>query len=179
MNARSCKHLKSLLGDSYEEARIRLKNPDAPPPKGKPASKAKKPASTSKSSASNSKAAQKPASKRKRAVEDDVEEEDAEEDKQPVKKRTRSKPESTASNATTKDAAKVASSKEEDDVKMDDIQEEVKGGDGDDAAEDELASINGVKPKILMADGEEKEVSSLTRLVSSVPSAWVGVLIGG
>ncbi|KAF9490955.1 hypothetical protein BDN71DRAFT_1422178 [Pleurotus eryngii] len=159
VNARSCKHLKSLLGDNYEEARIRLKNPDAPPPKGKPASKAKKPTSTSKSSASNSKAAQKPASKRKRAVENDVEEEDAEEDKQPVKKRTRSKPESTASSASAKDTAKVAPSKEED-VKMDVIQEDK--GNEDDAAEDELALINGVKPKILMADGEEKEVSSLT-----------------
>lgn len=179
MNARSCKHLKALLGDDYEEARIRLKNPDAPPPKGKPASKAKKPASTSKSSASNSKATQKPAaSKRKRAVEDHVEE-DPEEDKQPVKKRTRSKPESTASNASAKVTAKVAPSKEEDDVKMDVVQEEVKEGDADDVPEDELASINGVTPKILMADGDEKEVSSLTRLVSSVPSPLVGVLITG
>ncbi|KAL4264891.1 SWIM-type domain-containing protein [Pleurotus pulmonarius] len=164
VNARSCKHLKSLLGDDYEEARIRLKNPDAPPPKAKPASRAKKPASTSKSSASNAKAAQKPAaSKRKRgAADEDDEDEAAAEDKHPVKKRTRGKPESAVSNASAKGTAKAAPPKEADDVKMDDIQEEGKGGDVGDAPEDELASINGVTPKILMADGEEKEVSSLT-----------------
>jgi DNA ligase 1 len=41
VNARSCKHLKSLLGDKYEEARMKFKNPDGPPAKGKPASEAK------------------------------------------------------------------------------------------------------------------------------------------
>jgi len=44
VNARSCKHLKSLLGDKYEEARLKLKNPDGQSkgsPKKKPASKAK------------------------------------------------------------------------------------------------------------------------------------------
>lgn len=30
MNARSCKHLKSLLGEKYEAARVKLKNPDGP-----------------------------------------------------------------------------------------------------------------------------------------------------
>jgi hypothetical protein len=32
-------------------------------------------------------------------------------------------------------------------------------------AEDELAEINGIKPKVVMVDGEEREVSSMTRQV--------------
>ncbi|KAE9402549.1 hypothetical protein BT96DRAFT_964719 [Gymnopus androsaceus JB14] len=49
VNARSCKHLLSLLGEEYEEARLESKNPGGPPPKGFPvrkARKATKPAST-------------------------------------------------------------------------------------------------------------------------------------
>jgi hypothetical protein len=34
--------------------------------------------------------------------------------------------------------------------------------------EDELAEINGIKPKVVIADGDEREVSSMTR--SIVPS---------
>ena len=34
VNARTCKHLKELLGDKYEAARVKLKNLDGPPPKG-------------------------------------------------------------------------------------------------------------------------------------------------
>jgi hypothetical protein len=30
-------------------------------------------------------------------------------------------------------------------------------------SQDELAEINGVKPKVLLLDGEEKEVSSMSR----------------
>jgi hypothetical protein len=30
-------------------------------------------------------------------------------------------------------------------------------------AKDELVEINGIKPKVLMADGDEREVSSQTR----------------
>jgi len=44
VNARTCKHLKSLLGDNYEAARLKFKNPYGPPSKGaakKPASKTK------------------------------------------------------------------------------------------------------------------------------------------
>ncbi|KDQ57285.1 hypothetical protein JAAARDRAFT_35922 [Jaapia argillacea MUCL 33604] len=51
VNARSCKHLKEILGDAYEAARLRLKNPDGVPPKSKgkaPASKGKAPASKGK-----------------------------------------------------------------------------------------------------------------------------------
>ena len=43
MNARSCKHLKELLGDKYEAARMKLKNPyGAPPTSRKTAGKRKK-----------------------------------------------------------------------------------------------------------------------------------------
>ncbi len=43
VNARSCKHLKSLLGDKYEAARMKLKNPHGSQgsPKKKPQSKTK------------------------------------------------------------------------------------------------------------------------------------------
>ncbi|KAJ3737292.1 hypothetical protein DFJ43DRAFT_253016 [Lentinula guzmanii] len=34
LNARSCKHLLSLLGEQYEEARLEYMNPGGPPPKG-------------------------------------------------------------------------------------------------------------------------------------------------
>ncbi|KAF8627948.1 hypothetical protein AX17_006101 [Amanita inopinata Kibby_2008] len=38
VNARTCKHLKSLLGDAYETARLKFMNPDGPaPPSSKPA----------------------------------------------------------------------------------------------------------------------------------------------
>jgi DNA ligase-1 len=44
-NARSCKHLRALLGDAYEDARLKLKNPDGDTfgqnSRAKPASKAK------------------------------------------------------------------------------------------------------------------------------------------
>ncbi|KAK0230154.1 DNA ligase/mRNA capping enzyme [Armillaria fumosa] len=45
VNARSCKHLKSLLGDKYEAARMKLKNPHGSQgsPKKKPQSKTKTP----------------------------------------------------------------------------------------------------------------------------------------
>jgi DNA ligase-1 len=54
-NARSCKHLKTLLGDEYEDARVQWKDPEGfaarskgkTPAKGKDAAKSK-PASTSK-----------------------------------------------------------------------------------------------------------------------------------
>ncbi|KAF9020124.1 DNA ligase/mRNA capping enzyme [Hymenopellis radicata] len=83
VNARTCKHLKELLGDAYEIARLKLKNPDGPAPTS---SKANKPAS---------KGARTP-SKRKRGQDDDDEDEDEEdededEDGQPAKK-TRTQP---------------------------------------------------------------------------------------
>ncbi|KAF5380940.1 hypothetical protein D9615_003941 [Tricholomella constricta] len=60
VNARTCKHLKSLFGDTYEEARLKLKNPNGPPPKGV----AKKPPPKAKAQA-------KPVSKRKKADDDE------------------------------------------------------------------------------------------------------------
>ncbi|KAL9713272.1 hypothetical protein Ac2012v2_004512 [Leucoagaricus gongylophorus] len=47
INARTCKHLKSLLGEAYESARLLKKNPNGPPPK----SAAKKARSKGKSEA--------------------------------------------------------------------------------------------------------------------------------
>ncbi|KAG5643488.1 hypothetical protein DXG03_000876 [Asterophora parasitica] len=99
VNARTCKHLKSLLGEKYEEARLKLNNPHGIPPKGavkKAAPKAKakaapkrkkaaddgdeddaKPAKRTRKPAS----ASKPASKGKgKATKDEEEDEDAEED---------------------------------------------------------------------------------------------------
>lgn len=73
VNARTCKHLKSLLGEKYELARLKLKNPNGPPPKGT----AKKPASKAKAKA-------KPVSKRKKA--DDDEDDEDEDDAKPAKK---------------------------------------------------------------------------------------------
>ena len=66
VNARSCKHLISLLGEKYEAARVKLKNPHGPPLKGskKPASKAK------------AKAKAKPPVKRKRRGDDDDDDDD-------------------------------------------------------------------------------------------------------
>ncbi|RDB20051.1 DNA ligase [Hypsizygus marmoreus] len=72
VNARTCKHLKSLLGDKYEAARLKSKNPHGPPPKGP----AKKPASKAKA---------KPPSASKRKKADDAADEDVEDNK-PAKK---------------------------------------------------------------------------------------------
>lgn len=41
VNARTCKHLKGLLGEEYENARLFLKNPDGPQPKVKSRGKGK------------------------------------------------------------------------------------------------------------------------------------------
>lgn len=49
VNARSCKHLRQLLGDAYEDARLALKNPDGFKPQSK--SGGKKPATRSKKAA--------------------------------------------------------------------------------------------------------------------------------
>ena len=71
VNARSCKHLISLLGEKYEAARVKLKNPDGPPLKG-----SKKPASKTKA-----KAKAKAPPKRKRRNDDEDEDEDEDDDK--------------------------------------------------------------------------------------------------
>ncbi|GLB34971.1 putative DNA ligase [Lyophyllum shimeji] len=79
VNARTCKHLKSLFGEKYEEARLKLKNPDGPPPKGA----TKKPVSRAKA---------KPALKRKKANDDDEDEDDVEPAKRARKAVSASKP---------------------------------------------------------------------------------------
>lgn len=65
-NARSCKHLRQLLGDAYEDARLTLKNPDGFKPGAKSAGK--KPAS------------KKPATRAKKAAADGDEEDDDEDE---------------------------------------------------------------------------------------------------
>ncbi|KAK2459959.1 hypothetical protein APHAL10511_008044 [Amanita phalloides] len=100
INARSCKHLKSLLGDAYEAARVQLANPDAP----KPASKSKKqPAKTGKG-------------KRKRGVQD--EDEDEEKAEKPRSKKTRqTKPASKADNGDEEESGGETSEGGADDAK--------------------------------------------------------------
>ncbi|KAJ7750468.1 DNA ligase/mRNA capping enzyme [Mycena maculata] len=107
VNARTCKHLRELLGDDYEAARLKWKNPDGPPLK--PASK-KKPASKAKV-----KAAPKSKAKRKKDDDDDDEDED-DEDVKPKKK--------PASKAKLKSKAK--SKKDDDDDEDEDEDEDVK-----------------------------------------------------
>ncbi|KAF9552728.1 DNA ligase/mRNA capping enzyme [Agrocybe pediades] len=90
VNARTCKHLMALLGDQYEIARLKMKNPNGPPPKGakgKAASKAK---------ATKAKPAAKAPTKRKRGADDDEDDEDegpssskSKKDKAPPAKRGR------------------------------------------------------------------------------------------
>lgn len=63
VNARSCKHLQSLLGEEYEAARLKFKNPDGPPLKVKGAAKKKPPKA-------------KPVSKGKRKKDDEEDEDE-------------------------------------------------------------------------------------------------------
>ena len=102
MNARSCKHLKSLLGDKYEAARAKLKNPHAPPPKGSPK---KKPASKAKA---------KPPSKRKRADDDDEDDENDTKGAKPAKK-ARKPPSTAKGKARAKDEEEESDGEGEDD----------------------------------------------------------------
>jgi DNA ligase 1 len=78
INARSCKHLRAILGDKYEDARIKLKNPHGAstkastrPQRGKPKGK-----TTSRSN---------PGAKRKRDQDED-DDEDGDNGDKPAKK---------------------------------------------------------------------------------------------
>jgi len=122
VNARTCKHLKSLFGEKYEIARLKFKNPNGPPPKG--SSSSKKAVSKSKTKATQSK----PASKRKK--DDDGDAAGDEEDGKPSKK-PRSKPPS--SKGRTKD----------------DEDENDEDGDGD---EEEAAASGKTVPELLLAN---------------------------
>ena len=99
VNARTCKHLKELLGDKYEAACVKLKNLDGPPPKGAKAAPKAKAKSAPKAKATKAKAAPAKAGlKRKKhgddddddAQEGDKDKEDKDEDiKPPPSKRGR------------------------------------------------------------------------------------------
>lgn len=119
VEVRSCKHLKSLLGEEYEEARTQANtHEDDEAPKTKPPSKSSKPAS---------KASAKPPSTKK-----------------------------PASSKKTKD--EEAPSVEKEDTINEEEEEESSPPGGD-----ELAEINGLKPKVYMKDGETQDVKSQSR----------------
>ncbi|KAK0491621.1 DNA ligase/mRNA capping enzyme [Armillaria novae-zelandiae] len=96
VNARSCKHLKSLLGDKYEAARMKLKNPHGSQgsPKKKPQSKMKSPVKRKRKDADDDeedvkpvKRSRKPVSssrKKNSAGNDDNEEEEEEDDPETI-----------------------------------------------------------------------------------------------
>ncbi|KII90494.1 hypothetical protein PLICRDRAFT_39053 [Plicaturopsis crispa FD-325 SS-3] len=101
VNARTCKHLRAVLGDEYEDARLALKNPD-----GAVAASSK---SKGKGKAASKTSAAKPASKAKakvvgmkrktRAAEDD---EDEDEDEEVEEEKSLSKPTRTATKRKTR-----------------------------------------------------------------------------
>ncbi|KAF8901777.1 DNA ligase/mRNA capping enzyme [Mucidula mucida] len=95
VNARTCKHLKELLGEAYEIARLKLKNPEGPAPTSKSKSKAKL-ASKSKPASKTGKPASKGArtpTKRKRGQDDDDDEDDEDDDDDAqLAKKTRTQP---------------------------------------------------------------------------------------
>lgn len=144
MNARTCKHLKSLLGDAYELARIKMKNPDGPPPKGTTAKAAKaKPAPKAKPAAKP--AAKAPAKRKRGKADDDDEEEEEEEDAKPAKRGRK---------------APVSKSKPKSKVKAEEADEEEveeEEGEGDEEATDEKPGK--AIPELLLANKYELDGS--------------------
>ncbi|KAJ6466915.1 hypothetical protein C8R45DRAFT_838778 [Mycena sanguinolenta] len=141
VNARTCKHLREILGDEYETARLKLKNPkedeDVKPPKksaAKPASKAK--------------------GKKKQESED---EDDAEDEDVKPAKTSAIKPASKA-----KGKKKQESDEEDDAAEDDEDEDDAQPSAGPSNSSDPLAKIDGHKPKVYLADGEEREVKSMT-----------------
>ncbi|KAG8790304.1 hypothetical protein FRC12_012216 [Ceratobasidium sp. 428] len=121
---RTCKHLKELLGEAYELARIALTG-------SKPSSKATSSKSDSKGKPSN--------------------------DSKPQPKDTRSK------------KRKASEDEDEDKDKVDKPASTSKANEDSEPAQtdnksptDELAEIDGIKPKTYLKDGDEQEVKSLT-----------------
>lgn len=184
VNARSCKHLKSLLGDKYEENRVSKAKWLAD--KDKPDSKA-----TSSSTATK---------KRKKADsddDDDAEDEEAEElseDEDAPKSKSKGKGKAPAKKPKLAPAAEEDSvtedESEDEDVAMPDVAQDVSdedvaklSDDNDDgvagdahgqpgsSAGDELAEINGIKPEVYLADGVEKEVKSMSRYIRNLFAA--------
>ncbi|CAA7269788.1 unnamed protein product [Cyclocybe aegerita] len=168
VNARTCKHLKSLLGEKYEVARVKMKNPDGPAPKagkGKPTSKAKavKPASKAKAKpASKAKAT----GKRKKRDEDeddegdedamDQDEDEDEDTKPPPAKRSRRA--AAEPKAKGKAAAKTkAKPKSKGKAKQEEDEEDEEEGDGDEEedaedADDAPAASGKSQPPLLLAN---------------------------
>ncbi|KAG8766756.1 hypothetical protein FRC12_006673 [Ceratobasidium sp. 428] len=126
---RTCKHLKELLGEAYELARIALTG-------SKLSSKATSSKSDSKDKPSNDSKPQSKdtRSKKRKASEDEHEDADADEDKV-------DKPASTSKANEDSDPAQT---------------------DNKPSTDDELAEIDGIKPKTYLKDGDEQEVKSLT-----------------
>ncbi|KAH8824214.1 DNA ligase [Flagelloscypha sp. PMI_526] len=144
--SRTCKHLKELLGDKYEAARLALKDAGTD---NAGSSQSKAPVSKSKT----------PSKKRKKVDEDEDEDDAEEEDEKPAKKTRKNaadtKPTSTRSARGKKTAEPEPgpeSEPKEEDVEMEDSAEV--------DASDELAIIDGNKPKVYMKDGDTREVSS-------------------
>lgn len=159
-NSRTCKHLKQVLGEAYETARLAMRAAGGssttanPKPPSKAAAGKKAPASKAKAGS-------------KRKVEDEGNEEDEEEDVRPVKK-------ARIATAAAKNAkAGPAAVHEENEA----VIKPVEGGTLFMCSSthvrrnliivvlDELAEIDGHKPLVYMPDGSEREVSSATRSV--------------
>jgi hypothetical protein len=129
---------------------MKLKNPDGPPPsKSKAPVSKKKPASKAKSTAGK---------KRKKADdEDDGDGDQAEEaqDEKPKAKKTKIPAPRSKGKAVVKEA--------DDQEEIADEQTHEDEGKEGAKSSDELAEINGIKPKVYLEDGAEREVSSMSR----------------
>lgn len=230
MNARTCKHLRSILGDKYEDARLKLKNPfsEVPVAKGKgkttPTAKSVKTKATAKAksvgrkrkgrdeddgeedqdAAGDEEEGQRPPKRtrigrsgessavtrgrgrggarpqNKRMKNEEEDEEDVVDEK-PASQRARLVSGSTRGKAKVEDVVEVeeqdadvegdtvdpdanvaVDSHEEDEIKQVGEDGVNAGEDGEDE-KDELGEINGIKPKVYLKEGDETEVSSMTR----------------
>jgi DNA ligase 1 len=128
---------------------MKLKNPDGPPSKSKAPISKKKPASKAKSTANK---------KRKKVDDEDDEDGDHVEEAQekPKTKKMRSVPAPKS-----KGKAAVIEADDHEEIKVEQKHED-EGKDGVKSS-DELAEINGIKPKVYLEDGAEREVSSMSR----------------
>lgn len=106
VNARSCKHLRQLLGDAYEDARLKHMNPDGVTPGPSKTSKASS-KSTKKGSTTATRSSRSSTNKRKKQG-DDEGEEDQDDDSNGSKKKLRS------SGDTSKPTSKNDQSREQD-----------------------------------------------------------------
>ncbi|PPQ74948.1 hypothetical protein CVT24_010179 [Panaeolus cyanescens] len=163
VNARTCKHLKGLLGEKYEAARIKMRNPDGAAPAGKGKAAAKKAKAEPKAKAAPKRAA----AKRKRAGDDDEDEGDDDEadeddvdDKPPPAKRGRKPATSSAPNSKAKPRSKGKGKQAEEDAEEEE-EEDVgdEGGDGEDDEEDGDAPVPKGKsvPELLLANKWDME----------------------